>query len=130
MSSCSDWRNPAQKHTQGHERKNVEQGGQDSKTKKHQNLESSDVFGNSEIKFDKKNVPFDKLTNPTDKVINKGSTKVDTYAKKQNNLTSQILDSGADYESFKPMTKKKPDAADNAKDDLRKTDHTYSDLFG
>ena len=84
MSSASDWRNPTQKHTQGAERRNQEQGGcfSDSKTKKHQNLESSNVFGNAEAKFDKKNVPFDKLTNPTDKVINKGSTKVDTYAKR------------------------------------------------
>ena len=70
------------------------------------------------------------MTNPTDKIINKGSTKVDTYAKKQNNLTSQILDTGAGYDSFKPMKKSNAKQADNPHDDLRKTDHTYSDLFG
>lgn len=76
-------------------------------------------------------VPADRLTNPTDKIINKGSTKVNTYAKKQNNLTSQILDCGTDYNGFKPMKKSKKDT-DNPKeqDDNRKTDHLYSDLFG
>lgn len=48
---------------------------------KHQNLESN-LFGTEEHHFDKRNAPADRLTNPTDKVINKGSTKVDTYAKR------------------------------------------------
>lgn len=54
---------------------------------------------------------------------------MDTYAKKQNNLTSQILDNGTDYNSHKPMTRQRVDE-DNHTDKLRKTDHTYSDLFG
>jgi hypothetical protein len=62
-------------------------------------------------------------------VINKGSTKVNTYAKKQNNLTSQILDCGTTYDGHKPMIKHKHDPNNN-KDDLRRTDHQYSDLFG
>jgi hypothetical protein len=90
----------------------------------------SNLFGTDEHKFDKQNVPADRFTDPKDKVINKGSTKVDTYSKRQNNLTSQILDTGADYESFKPMKKKKTEKEDNVHDDQRKTDHLYSDLFG
>ena len=128
--SSSDWRNPQQKHVLGSEKKVQEQGGAtDCTVKKHQNLESN-LFGTEAPKFEKKNMPLDKLTDPKDAVINKGSTRVDTYAKKQNNLTSQILDSGNDYGAHKPMKKKKPTKADNPKDDERRTDHLYSDLFG
>lgn len=97
------------------EKRAAEQGGAqgDCKSKKHQNLESSDVFGNAPAKFDKKTVPYDSLTDPKDKIINKGSTKVDLLAKKQNNLTSQILETGVSYDAYKPMTKKKADKADN-----------------
>lgn len=75
-------------------------------------------------------MPCDKLTDPKEMIINKGSTKVDTYSKKQNNLTSQILDPGNDYGAHKPMKKKKPEKDDNPKDEERRTDHLYSDLFG
>lgn len=130
MMSTSDWRNPQQKHGQGTERRVQEQGGaNDCTVKKHQNLESN-LFGTEEHHFDKKSMPCDKLTDPKDRVINKGSTKVDTYAKRQNNLTSQILDTGNDYGAHKPFKKKKQEKADNVKDEERRTDHLYSDLFG
>jgi hypothetical protein len=46
-------------------------------------------------------------------------------------LTSSILDNGTDYEAYKPMKKKsKVSKADNHKDNERRTDHLYSDLFG
>jgi hypothetical protein len=70
------------------------------------------------------------MTDPKDRVINKGSTKVDTFAKRQNNLTSQILDTGTDYEAYKPMKRKNQEKSDNNKNDERRTDHLYSDLFG
>ena len=57
------------------------------------------------------------------------SHKIDTYSKKQQNLTSSVFGEGTDYSHFAPMSKSKHDI-NNLADQKRKQDHMYSDILG
>jgi hypothetical protein len=62
------------------------------------------------------------------KLVNKGSTKVSTLQKKQQQMASQVFDL-PEYADHIPMKKTKLDV-NNMNASAKKNNHMYSDVFG
>lgn len=58
---------------------------------------------------------------------NKGSTTVDTFGKRQQQLSSQVFEQ-SDYQGYAPLSKKKIDM-DNLTSKKKQADHLYSDVL-
>ena len=109
--------------------------GTNHKDKKYQNLQSS-VFGDSEQPaYNKEAARKAAFASNSDwkaeggmaKPMNKGSTNVDTFGKRQQQLSSQVFEQ-TDYQGYAPLSKKKVDL-DNLGDKKRQQDHLYSDVL-
>ncbi len=136
MCSGGDWKNPQLQATNSPSKQKAREGGH-SKERKFENL-SSNIFNDEGVDSrplyteGMEKVAYGSTAEwttqaGTDKIINRGSTKVDTYQKRQNQLSSQVLDA-TDYQGHAPMTKKKfTDKADEAE---RRNNHNYSNALG
>jgi hypothetical protein len=104
-----------------------------SKDKKFQNLQSSILSHqgnempayNPDVQREEINTDWKQSSG---KLVNKGSTKVDTFKKLQQQQQSSVFEL-PDYDHHVPMKKKRLDI-NNVNDQKRKNDHLYSDLSG
>ena len=113
----------------------MDEEGKNCKEKKHDNLASNIFNSDQERQGYNPNVERTELGANTNwssqaasaKIINKGN-KVDTFKKKQQQLSSQVFEQ-TDYSEYVPMKKTCVDI-NNLTDKQRKQDHMYSDILG
>lgn len=137
MSTGTDWRNSqVQTTNMASPTKGVNKDkGTNHKDKKYQNLQST-AFGDSDRPaYNKDSGSKVAFASNSDwkteagmaRPFNKGSTKVDTFGKRQQQLSSQVFEQ-SDYQGYAPLSKKKVDL-DNLGDKKKQADHLYSDVL-
>lgn len=135
-SNGNDWMNPQQNQCNSPVKaKRDEQMTATSRDQKFANLESN-IFNeerdnrgyDKEVKKGEMEGGSNWVQSGSTKCVNKGSTKVDTYQKRQAQLNSNVFDL-PEYADHVPMKKKRVDM-NNLTDNQRKKDHMYSDILG
>lgn len=137
MVQGSDWRNPQSNHTNSPTKGGAKREAENSRDMKFQNLQSSILSNQDGAGIPVYNKDIDKAAGSSNanwtssqgqKLVNKGSTKIDTYKKVQQQQNSQVFDL-PEYNEHVPMKKKRLDV-NNVNDKKRQQDHMYSDILG
>lgn len=137
MPDNADWRNPHQTHTNSPIKKSATQIELNAKDRKYGNLDSNVVFGEDSGKEKLSYNPnLGRATFGSDatwtaqagtaKIINVYD-KVDTFKKRQEQLSSKVFDQ-EDFSYYAPQTKKFADT-NNIYEGNKRSDHLFSDVL-